>query len=73
MEVLILPDSRGRRLRVNNVARRLNRPVRTVRDWAAKKKLPGFKEGPKVWFFWEQDVETFKRGLNEGNPEEPCV
>lgn len=50
-----------RRLRVNNVAKRLGVSERDVRYHAAKGKLHGFKVG-KLWFFWESDVLEYQRG-----------
>jgi hypothetical protein len=48
-------------LRVNNVSRRLALPERTVRWLAVTGKLPGFKNGPKIWLFHERDVERFRQ------------
>jgi len=50
---------RVRPLLVNNVARRLKRPERTVRHWAKIDKLRGFKIDGKSWGFWPQDVDAF--------------
>ena len=48
-------------LRVNNVARRLNKPERTVRHLALTKRIPAFKVDRKSWGFWTEDVETYRR------------
>jgi hypothetical protein len=48
-----------RPLLVNNVARRLNRPERTIRYWAQIDKLHGFKIDGKSWGFWPQEVDAF--------------
>jgi excisionase family DNA binding protein len=56
----------ARRIRVNNVARRLGIPARTVRHLAATKRLPGYKIGDKIWFFNISDIEAYQGspGLN---------
>ena len=55
--------SRRLPLRVNNVARRLRRPERTVRHWASTKRIPAFKIDGKSWGFWPEDVESYRRLL----------
>lgn len=47
-------------LRVNNVARRLQMPERTVRYLAATGRLPAFKIDGKSWGFWPEDVERYR-------------
>jgi len=59
------PPRRRLPLRVNNVATRLRLPDRTVRDWARKHKLPGFKIDGKSWGFWAEDIDRV-RFLMEG-------
>lgn len=49
-----------RPLRVNNVARRLNLPERTVRHLAQTRRLPAFRIDGKSWGFWPEDVESFR-------------
>ena len=48
-----------KRLRANNVAKRLKVTDREVRYLAASGKLRGFKVG-KLWFFWEADVLEYE-------------
>jgi excisionase family DNA binding protein len=43
-------------LSVHIVAVRLGVCDRTIRFWAATGRLPGFKDGPKIWRFRESDV-----------------
>jgi excisionase family DNA binding protein len=53
----------AKRIRVNNVARRLGIPARTVRHLAATRRLPGYKIGAKIWFFDVSDVEAYRGRL----------
>jgi excisionase family DNA binding protein len=53
------PNTRRLPLRVNNVARRLNRPERTIRHWAKTGRLRAFKIDGKSWAFWPADVDLF--------------
>jgi len=52
-------------LRVNNVARRLHRPERTIRHWAKVGKIRGFKIDRKSWAFWPEDVDVCQRMFME--------
>jgi excisionase family DNA binding protein len=52
-----------RRIRVNNVARRLGIPPRTVRHLAATRRLPGYKVGAKIWFFDVAEIEAYQARL----------
>jgi hypothetical protein len=45
---------------VNNVARRLSRPERTIRHLAFTQKIPAFKIDRKSWGFWSEDVESYR-------------
>ena len=45
-------------LSVHTVAIRLGVSDRTVRLWAEKGWLRGYKDGPKIWRFRETDVEA---------------
>lgn len=54
-----------RPLRVNNVMRRLNRAERTVRHLAKTQRIPAFKVNRKSWGFWPEDVESYKRQMEE--------
>jgi excisionase family DNA binding protein len=46
-------------LRAQQVAKRLGVPVRTIRHWALTGNLPGFKIGPRQWFFRESALLAF--------------
>jgi hypothetical protein len=48
-------------LRVNNVARRLQIPERTVRYLAANGRIPAFKIDDKSWGFWPEDVDLYRQ------------
>ena len=48
-------------LRVNNVARRLSKPERTVRHLAFTHRIPAFKIDGKSWAFWPEDVESCRQ------------
>ena len=50
-------------LSVHTVAIRFGVSDRTVRLWAEKGRLPGFKDGPKIWRFRATDVETVRARL----------
>lgn len=50
-------------LSVHTVAVRFGVSDRTVRLWAAKGWLPGFKDGPKIWRFRATDVEAVRARL----------
>jgi excisionase family DNA binding protein len=50
-------------LSVHPVAVRFGVSDRTVRLWAKKGRLPGFKDGPKIWRFRVTDVETVRARL----------
>jgi len=52
-------------LRVNNVARRLHRPERTIRHWARTGKLRAFKIDRKSWGFRPEDVEACQSSIAE--------
>jgi excisionase family DNA binding protein len=62
-------------LSVHTVAGRFGVSDRTVRFWAGSGRLPGFKDGPKIWRFRESEVAaaqvrltTWRRnGEPEGN------
>jgi excisionase family DNA binding protein len=45
-------------LSVHTVAVRFGVCDRTIRLWAEKGRLPGFKDGPKIWRFRTTDVEA---------------
>lgn len=47
-------------LRICNVALRLNRPERTIRDWAEKGKLLGYKIDGKSWGFDPGYIELWQ-------------
>jgi excisionase family DNA binding protein len=51
-------------LSVHTVAVRFAVSDRTVRNWAQKGRLPGFKDGPKIWRFRATDVEAARARLN---------
>jgi excisionase family DNA binding protein len=51
-------------LSVHAVAVRCGVSDRTVRLWAKKGRLPGFKDGPKIWRFRATDVEEVRARLN---------
>jgi excisionase family DNA binding protein len=46
-------------LRVNNVAKRLGLPKRTVRYMAAHGRIPAFKPGRRAWFFNAVEIEAY--------------
>lgn len=50
-------------LSVHTVAVRLGVCDRTIRFWAGTGRLPGFKDGPKIWRFRETDVATAQARL----------
>jgi excisionase family DNA binding protein len=50
-------------LSVHMVAVRFGVSDRTIRLWAASGRLPGFKEGPKIWRFRATDVEALRARL----------
>jgi len=50
-------------LSVHTVAIRFGVSDRTVRLWAEKGRLPGFKDGPKIWRFRATDVEAVRARL----------
>ena len=50
-------------LSVHSAATRLGVSDRTVRLWARTGRLPGFKDGPKIWRFRETDVEAVRARL----------
>jgi excisionase family DNA binding protein len=50
-------------LSVHTVAVRFGVSDRTVRLWAEKGRLPGFKDGPKIWRFRASDVERVRARL----------
>jgi excisionase family DNA binding protein len=50
-------------LSVHTVAIRFGVSDRTVRLWAEKGRLRGFKDGPKVWRFRVTDVEAVRARL----------
>jgi excisionase family DNA binding protein len=50
-------------LSVHTVAIRFGVSDRTVRLWAQKGRLPGFKDGPKIWRFRASDVEAARARL----------
>lgn len=50
-------------LSVHTVAVRFGVSDRTVRLWAAKGRLPAFKDGPKVWRFRATAVEAVRARL----------
>lgn len=56
-----------RPLRVHIVAKRLNRSRRMVRHLAQKGELHGFKIGPKLWAFLPQDVDAYRRKMEDLN------
>ena len=56
-------------LRVNNVARRLSKPERTVRHLAATNRIPAFKIDGKSWGFWSEDVEIYRHLMEERDAE----
>jgi excisionase family DNA binding protein len=56
------PDGE-RILSVHTVAIRFGVSDRTVRLWAEKGRLRGFKDGPKIWRFRAGDVEAARAQL----------
>jgi len=50
-------------LSVHTVAIRLGVSDRTVRLWAEKGWLRGYKDGPKIWRFRETDVDAARARL----------
>jgi excisionase family DNA binding protein len=50
-------------LSVHTVAVRFGVSDRTIRLWAATGRLPGFKDGPKIWRFRATDVEAVRARL----------
>jgi excisionase family DNA binding protein len=52
-----------RPLRVNNIARRLGKSERRVRQLAESGKLPAFKIDGKSWGSWPSDVDAYKQLL----------
>ena len=50
-------------LSVHTVAVRFGVSDRTIRHWAANGRLPGFKDGPKIWRFRATDVEAVRARL----------
>jgi excisionase family DNA binding protein len=56
------PDGE-RILSVHTVAIRFGVSDRTVRLWAEKGRLRGFKDGPKIWRFRASDVEAARARL----------
>ena len=50
-------------LSVHTVAVRCGVCDRTVRLWAEKGRLSGFKDGPKIWRFRAADVEAVRARL----------
>jgi excisionase family DNA binding protein len=50
-------------LSVHTVAIRFGVSDRTVRLWAEQGRLPGFKDGPKIWRFRATDVEAARAWL----------
>jgi excisionase family DNA binding protein len=50
-------------LSVHTAAIRLGVSDRTVRLWAGKGWLRGYKDGPKIWRFRETDVEAARARL----------
>ena len=50
-------------LSVHTVAVRFGVSDRTVRLWAEKGRLRGFKDGPKIWRFRATDVEAIRARL----------
>lgn len=45
-------------LRVNNVAKRLGVPERTIRHMAARGRIPAFKSGRRAWSFYASDIDA---------------
>ena len=62
-QVLFCQMARRIPLRVNNVARRLQLPERTVRYLALTNRIPAFKIDRKSWGFWPEDVELYRLSL----------
>jgi excisionase family DNA binding protein len=60
-------------LSVHMVAVRFGVSDRTIRLWAATGRLPGFKDGPKIWRFRATDVVAARARLatRRHNPAEP--
>jgi excisionase family DNA binding protein len=58
------PNSSGRLLPTNVVARRLRKSERTVRWYAETGQLPAVRVGIKLWKFRDADVEAFKIRLH---------
>jgi excisionase family DNA binding protein len=50
-------------LSVHTVAIRLGVSDRTVRLWAEKGRLRGYKDGPKIWRFRASDVDAARARL----------
>ena len=50
-------------LSVHSAAIRLGVSDRTIRLWARTGRLPGFKDGPKIWRFRETEVEAVRARL----------
>ena len=50
-------------LSVHAVAVRFGVSDRTIRLWAKNGRLPGFKDGPKIWRFRATDVEAVRARL----------
>jgi excisionase family DNA binding protein len=50
-------------LSVHAVAVRFGVSDRTIRWWAKNGRLPGFKDGPKIWRFRATDVEAVRARL----------
>ncbi len=48
-------------LRVNNIARRLGKSERRVRQLAESGRLPAFKIDGKSWGCWPTDVDAYKQ------------
>jgi excisionase family DNA binding protein len=53
-------------LSVHTVAVRFGVSDRTIRLWAVQGRLPGFKDGPKIWRFRATDVEAVRVRLMVG-------
>jgi hypothetical protein len=70
-QVLFWQCARRIPLRVNNVARRLQLPERTVRHLALTNRIPAFKIDGKSWGFWPEDVELYRLCL-EAHRAEYC-
>ena len=55
--------AKPRILRVNNVAKRLGLPERTVRHMAARGRIPAFKSGRRAWSFYAPDLDAYITGF----------